>query len=416
MASVAILTGNHLCHNPRVIKEAVALSEAGHKVMVLGAWLDPSLKKRDQDILREAAFQFVPVIDFPDPGFRASLARFRYRAVVKAARTAFRFLGVESTPQLGYAESRLRAVARKVSADLYIAHSEAGLVAASALIEQQRRVGVDMEDWFSEDLLPAQQEARPLRLLRQMERNLLRRSVFSTCPSRAMSEALAREYGCRPPVVVYNAFPWADRAHLDRRRVDRTDLATPSIHWVSQTLGPGRGLEDLFAALPLLTKPVQIHLRGHPVGGFENWLEAQLPPKSRARVFVHGLVPNDELLSRIAEHDIGFAGEQDYCRSRNLTVTNKILHYLCGGLAIVASKTAGQAEVASLAPGAVFLYPIGDQRALAARIEQLLGSSESLIEAKKASLVAAEQLFCWEKQAQTMVKLFEDAIARSFDH
>jgi len=53
-------------------------------------------------------------------------------------------------------------------------------------------------------------------------------------------------------------------------------------------------------------------------------------------------VDGDDLLSRIAEHDIGFAGEMPHCRSRDLTVTNKILQYLLAGLAVVASGTAGQ--------------------------------------------------------------------------
>ena len=63
------------------------------------------------------------------------------------------------------------------------------------------------------------------------------------------------------------------------------------------------------------------------------------------------------MLSRIAEHDIGFAGEQNYCRSRDLTVTNKILHYLLGGLAVIASDTAGQRQIAAQAGEAVRVYP-----------------------------------------------------------
>ena len=414
MASIAILTGNHLCHNPRVIKEAAALSDAGHRVAVLGAWHDSSLKRRDQDLARHASFEFVPVVDLTEPGLAASLARFRYRVRVKAARTTFRFFGVESPSQLGHAAALCEA-ASEAGADLYIAHSEAGLAAASELLRRQHRVGVDMEDWFSEDLLPAQRDARPLRMLREMERSVLRQSVHSTCPSRAMSEALAREYSCRPPAVVYNAFPWSDRAQVDRRHIDRLDMKTPSIHWVSQTLGHGRGLEDLLAALPLLKTPAQVHLRGRPVADFEQWLGEKLPADWRRRVFVHDLVPNDELLSRIAEHDVGFAGEQDYCRSRNLTVTNKILHYLCAGIAVVASETAGQAEIAALAPGAVLLYPIGDGMALADRIDRLLDNPASLAGAKQAALVAAERTFCWEKQVRTLVNSAEGAIARASD-
>jgi hypothetical protein len=37
---VAILTGNQLCNNPRVVEEAGALARAGYDVTVLGARFD----------------------------------------------------------------------------------------------------------------------------------------------------------------------------------------------------------------------------------------------------------------------------------------------------------------------------------------------------------------------------------------
>src|SRR5207244_12822049 len=98
----------------------------------------------------------------------------------------------------------------------------------------------------------------------------------------------------------------------------------------------------------------------------------QIPEGRRRRICVHPLVTNDQLLPRIAEHDIGFAGETTLCRSRDLTITNKILHYLLGGLAVVASDTSGQREVACQAPAAVHLYPSGDPGGLGARLNMLL--------------------------------------------
>ena len=172
-----------------------------------------------------------------------------------------------------------------------------------------------------------------------------------------MSEALAREFGCPQPTVVYNAFPWSARESVDGLFKDRRDRRLPSIHWFSQTLGHNRGLDDLIAALPLLKHEAEIHLRGKPVSGFENWLAHRVPEAWRGRIMVHEPVRNTELLSRITEHDIGFAGETPVIRSRDLTVTNKILYYLLAGLAVLASNTAGQREVAALAPGGVFLYP-----------------------------------------------------------
>ncbi len=396
---VVILSGSHLCHNPRVIKEGITLANAGYNVSVLGAWFDRSLKARDLDM--RGLLSFTPVIDTTESVWRSTGARVSN----KIGSIAHRFAGIENRRQLGHCCNALSRVACRQPADLYIAHSEPAMAVSVDLLGRGRRAGVDMEDWFSEDLLPEARRSRPLGLLRNLERRLLTTGSHSTCPSRAMSEALAKEFGCSPPTVVYNAFPWSERNAMDGLFKDRGARRLPSIHWFSQTIGRGRGLEDLIAALPLLSRAAEIHLRGNPAKGIESWLAERVPEGWRGRIAIHGLASNAELLSRIGEHDIGFAGETPFIRSRDLTVTNKILQYLLAGLAVVASDTAGQREVAAQAPGAVFLYPSGDAAALAARLDALLGSADALARAgEAAALEAAEQTFCWERQEKALLE------------
>ncbi|MEJ7609349.1 MAG: hypothetical protein WKF37_24515, partial [Bryobacteraceae bacterium] len=105
----------------------------------------------------------------------------------------------------------------------------------------------------------------------------------------------------------------------------------------------------------------------------------------------------------MSEHDIGFAGEMKYCRNKELTVSNKVLHYLLAGLAVVASDTCGQLEVAQQAPGAVFTYASGQPQSLANVINGLLSNSGTLRVAKSKALKAAEQTFCWERQAPKLI-------------
>ena len=403
--NIAILTGNHLCNNPRVIKEGITLANAGYTVTVIGAWFDGGLKARDLDLQKSLPFSFKPAIDSTEN----TLRQLRLRASVKVGAIAHRLARFESRSQLGYAYRGLRAASRQ-PANLYIAHSEAAMAVAADLLDDGRPVGIDVEDWFSEDLPPDARKLRPIRLLRKLEHKLLTLGRYAGCPSRAMSKALANEFGCPEPTVVYNAFPWSDRESMDGLLKDRRDHLLPSIHWFSQTLGPGRGLEDLIAALPLLKHEAEIHLRGKPVSGFENWLTHRVPEAWRGRIMVHGLVSNADLLSRIAEHDIGFAGETPLIRSRDLTVTNKILYYLLAGLAVVASETAGQREVAVQAPGGVFLYPSGDAPALAARLDALLGSADALRQARSAALAAAEGKFCWERQQKALLESINRAL------
>jgi len=407
---IALISGNSLCHNPRVLKAATALARSGYDVHVLGAWLDADLKARDRAMLEQAPFRFEPVFDATLPGFRNIAAQTLRRARRKAANALYELIGWQSRDQLGYGVGRLLARAQALKADLYVAHSEPALYVAWRLMQGGRRAGVDMEDWYSEDLAADARAQRPLGLLRRLESELLVKGAYATCPSGTMSEALAAAYGGKPPAVIYNAFPAAERAAIDGLRKDRRERTVPSIYWFSQTLGPGRGLEDLIAALPLFDRDVEIHLRGRAAPGMAEWIGAQVPARWRARLFLHPLVPNEELLSRLAEHDIGFAGEQNYCRSRDLTVTNKILHYLLGGLAVVASATAGQREVATQAGSAVTLYESGNPAALAQALRMLIDAPGALARAKAAALQAAERTFCWERQEQVLLGNIQEAL------
>jgi glycosyltransferase involved in cell wall biosynthesis len=401
---IAILTAASLSGNPRAFKEAETLARAGFEVIVYGACFDAGQRRTDEELAGGHSFSFQSVLPVGADRIRPQLLSVWRRIRTRAGVDLNRYLYVENPWQLGPAVVELAKRAGRAEADYYIAHLEQGAWVGGRLHRSGARVGIDMEDWYSEDLTLEARKSRPLHLLRNLERELLTTGGHATCPSRTMSEALAREFGCPRPTVIYNAFPWSDRESMDGLFKDRRDRRLPSIHWFSQTLGHGRGLEDLIAALPLLKHEVEIHLRGKPVIGFENWLALRVPEVWLRRIKVHGLVSNAQLLSRIAEHDIGFAGETPHIRNKDLTVSNKILYYLLAGLAVVASETTGQREVAVQAPGGVLLYPSGDASALAARLDALLGSADALRQAKGAALSAAEGTFCWERQEKALLE------------
>ncbi|HUC60693.1 MAG TPA: glycosyltransferase [Alphaproteobacteria bacterium] len=411
MARIVLLTGSSLCHNPRALKEAAALARAGHEMRVLGAWLEPGLKARDAPILADAPFAFEPVLDVTRADFPSRATQILARAAWSGARFLHGATGRENPRALGPTVGALHVAALRARADLFIAHSEPGLYAAAALMARGARVGVDMEDWFSEDLPADARRGRPVGLLRHLERNVLRGAAYASTTSRAMGAALAEAYGCAPPIALYNAFPWSDRATLDGRIEDRRDRSLLSIHWFSTTIGPGRGLEELMGAFAEVSRPAEIHLRGGIVPGFEAYLRARAPEAWRARIFFHPLAANEALLSRIAEHDIGFAGERRDSRSRDLTVTNKLLHYLLGGLAVVASDTAGQREIAAAAPRAIVPYVAGDAASLAASLNALLESPGRLGAARAAALEAAHGIFNWECEEPILV----DGVARALE-
>jgi glycosyltransferase involved in cell wall biosynthesis len=395
---IAIATGAPLAFNPRALKEATALARAGYEVTVLGSRWNEEQFERDTGLASNRGFAY--------EGFGSLGGRLRTRL----GKEAFGLMNMQNRWQLGPLVSHLHRRAASMRADYSIVHLEQAMWAGQEMLRAGKPTGIDMEDWYSEDLLPAARQDRPLALLRSLERTLLQGASHATCPSQAMSARLSSTYGCAAPTVLYNAFPWSDRDNMDRLRKDRGDRGVSSIHWVSQVMGPGRGLEDLFGALPLIRGPVEIHLRATRAPGFDAWFQQHVAPEFRDRVFLHDPVEPAELLSRIAEHDIGFAGEMKYCASKDLTVSNKMLHYLLGGCAVVASDTAGQREVASMARGAVCVYPSGDAQALARAVNDLIETPGKLIATKGVALQAAKDEFCWERQEPKLL----DAVAGAF--
>ncbi len=396
-----------------MVKEADAFTEAGYEVTVLGGAFLPELSGRDEKIVQGKEWSYRKAYDLTCGGPGPLLLRLQRRL----GELAWQKLCLANRWQLGPMAELLWKEGRKRSADLYIAHSEAGMWAAEQLRKEGKRVGVDMEDWFSEDLLPEARRARPIRLLKELEKNLLCDGVHSTCTSEAMADALVEAYGCRRPTVIRNVFPLKDRESIDRKWKDRPGMARwmssndpqaarpkeapVSIHWFSQTVGPGRGLEALFQALDGLEGDWELHLRGN-LRGYEGWLERACPACVRARMKVHGLVENEELLSRIAEHDIGFAGELAEPPSRNLTITNKFFQYLQAGLAVVASDTGGQMEGASEAGGAVWVFRCWEKMGLAEKLRGLLRDRGALQKTRQFAWQAGARL-TWENEAQRMM-------------
>jgi glycosyltransferase involved in cell wall biosynthesis len=311
---------------------------------------------------------------------------------------------------LGYGARSMLKAARQFHADLTIVHSEAGLWVGNQLLSEGYRVGVDFEDWFSEDLLPDARAARPVAQLKQMERRLARECCYCLTTSHALAHALAHAYDAPKPTVIYNVFPWAEQEQIDHLTKDRKNLSLPSLHWFSQTIGPGRGLETLFQALSFLTTPAEIHLRGNYSDSARQWLEPLVPDEWHQHLFIHPTVSNAELLSRIAEHDIGLALEDNQIPSRNLTVTNKLFQYLQAGLAVVATDTAGQREVLFKSPQNSTLILSDDALLLAKKLEYLLQNPTQLKLAQEASLQLAKDMFCWDKQCAFLLQAVSLAI------
>lgn len=413
MARIIIVSGIQLFANPRVVKEAETLAAAGHQVDVLGATLEPGMAESDRRLFEGQQWRYTVLMDASSPEWSDRVRFLAARIRLRVWREAHARLAISNPRQLGIAGSEILRYCLANSADLYIVHNPQGLWVGTELLRRGRTVAVDIEDWYSENLLPADRRGYPVEALRRWEAIALRGAAYSTTTSMALSEALTRSYNCNPPAVVYNAFSLRERDAIDGTVLDRVNPDLPSLCWFSQVVGRERGLETLMDALPSVETPLEIHLRGRCRPDYRALLLARAPESWRQRIHFHPQVPHDQLISRIAEHDLGLAAEIPYCRNIQLTVSNKLLQYLLAGLAVVASDTDGQREVAAVAGAAVTTFAAGDSSALAAALNSLIEDRTRLRAAREKAVVAAERFFCWERSAPVLLDRVASAVAPS---
>ncbi len=400
---ILILTSAHLCRNPRVVKEATTLGAAGYDVTVMSISVQERFERMDRELMRGLPFKRI-VIDYAAETFAARTADFFQRGATWAARRMCSEFEVETAQTLGPASALLR-FARSFPADLTIVHTEIPIWAAQHLIKDGRRVAVDVEDWYSEDLLYADRQSRPIKLLRYAEEFALRHAVYSSATAQSMADALVRAYGCQPPVVIRNSFPLQPHSRIDAPAA----AGPPSFIWFSQTIGPGRGLELFFAAWARTLQPSRVYLLGDERPGYREKLLARLPAARRDDLRFIPLVTPEELPAKLAEFDIGLALEPRFPLNRNITITNKILQYMNAGLALVATDTAGQAEVMAGAPGSGLLISAHETAEYAARLDALLADRARLSAMQATARAAAEREFCWERETPRLLA----AVARA---
>ena len=274
MKRVCLVTTGHPSTNPRLVKEADALAEAGYTVRVVAAkfwaWADVADAAFDDRPWTVSYVRFGEM----ESGISGAKIRLRHRAAREvAARVDPRRLPDTILDRAAhYVTVDLRRLAEAVPADLYIAHNLGALPAAAAAARRHgAHLGFDAEDFHRGELRDIPQHALRRALVTAVEERYLPRCDYVTAASDGIAEAYAAAVGIERPTTVLNVFPLADR----EADVDPRDLAAEvpdgcrSLHWFSQTIGPNRGLEDAVKALPLLPRNVVLSLRGGWADGYE---------------------------------------------------------------------------------------------------------------------------------------------------
>jgi glycosyltransferase involved in cell wall biosynthesis len=169
------------------------------------------------------------------------------------------------------------------------------------------------------------------------------------------------------------------------------------LYWFSQTIGPGRGLEDAVAAMGRASLRGSLNLRGRPLPGYVERLR-ELAASAAPHLDLIALPPAapDAMIDVARGYDVGLALEQMGVGNRRLCLTNKTFTYILAGLAVAMTDTPGQHALgADIGPAARLVAP-GDVDGLASAFRQWAEDPAALDRSKRAAWAAAVRRWHWE--------------------
>jgi len=415
--SICLVTASHISCNPRIVKEADALQEAGYKVRVVSVLHDDGQYAIDRDLAETKSWEW-DMVDARKTTYQSYLLWSKAALRQKCYQTSRIFEELPMGLERAYSRyvNEVFTCAAKRKAALFIAHTLPALPAAyRASILQGGILAFDAEDFHRGEFGTERDDPETIRRTIAIEERYLPRCSHVTASSKGVADAYAEALNIEKPKTILNTFPMEERSgqtpveDLSRERHG----GEISLYWYGQTIGPDRGLDDALDALPALGERVHLHVRGTWSNGFKSAFMRKAIRLGVAKR-VHHLEPvgPSQLVERAAQHDVGLALETGATVNREICVTNKLLTYILAGIAIVATRTTGQCEVMSKASEAGLTYRSGDPAALAKILRTWRDDRETLLKAKTAAKIAGVSFFNWNCEKRELLEHVRGALTK----
>lgn len=201
---VCLVTPGHVASNPRLVKEANALCEAGYHVRVVAGDYMPVIRPLDQALLRTVQWEWQPVT------YGALLGDRCRAAWQKGLRYVARYCPLP-VPWAAWSHHRLwRRLADAAAAqpaDIYLGHNLAALPAAARAATQHRaQLGFDAEDFHTGELPETPEHQWEIQLRDRIERAFLPQCQHFTAAAPGIAAAYQQRYGVTADVIL-NVFP-----------------------------------------------------------------------------------------------------------------------------------------------------------------------------------------------------------------
>ena len=325
-----------------MVKEADALSQKGYDVTVLYQFWNKWGTEMDVQLLKNKTWKSLRVGGAPDTNpFIYWYSRIVHK-LFRSLASLFPYSKKIGFHSIGRCTAGLTREAKKIKADLYIAHNLAALPAVVKAADFHKTFsGFDAEDFhrFEVNDNPNSHEAR-LNIL--IEDDYIPKVNYMSASSPLIASAYDELFN-KNAVIILNVFE-------KRSLIIKNNLSNNlKLFWFSQTIGPNRGLENVIEALNISANSFELHLLGEVASSYQEAL-SQLLLTKRSSIHFHKPIAATEIFDFASQFDIGLATEPGFSRNNNFALSNKIFTYIQIGLATIASNTPAQLQLLSKFP------------------------------------------------------------------
>jgi len=407
---VCIVSSGNLASNPRLLKEADALHEAGYAVTAVVCDYTAALRDFDDDIAAKVPWTVVRVARPSWEPYLHATSRLGARILSSAG------LGVPGSlaaNAYGGPAQALRHAMRDLPADLYIAHYIPALPAAAfAARRHGGMLGFDAEDFHAGEGVGGAGEDFRMAMVRAIERACLSHCAHMTAASPLIGAAYKSLYGISSTTVL-NVFPLEMLTTSAKPCTRRADKDTLRAYWFSQTVGLDRGLQAFLKAMAVTKGRISLDIRGGNRWGHGDALMVLARELGIAeRVRLLPTAAPDEMVDLAASYDLGLSLETEATESRRLCLTNKIFTYLLAGVPVMMSDTPAQSALAPELGDAAAIVSLADPPAMAQALDRLAGSPDRLDKAKAAAAQLGRQRYNWQVEKRALLSSVERAFVQ----
>lgn len=422
--SVCMLVTNPASQDPRVCREAKALTDAGYRVTVIAVQITESDGSEDK-------VDGYAILRIPHPRLMLRRLKEFSPALYGALRKAYRCLtrGGKSEADAGgtseesfrpyqvsgigrlrsdcltiidalWINLQLAKSAWREQATIYHAHDLDTLLAGWIVARLRRRPLIyDFHELYTEQFQDGVKSNLWKYVYGCLERHLAGRADLRLTVCNSLGEWLSRQYGVPGSVTVKNVPEF--RAFLRGKPSGGQREKVILYHGLYFR---NRGLEQLIESARFLREG-RIVLRGY--GDWEPYLRNLVGRwRLEDRVEFAAPVPMSELVKAAMQADIGVAPFLPVCLNTRYCLPNKLFEYMMAGLAVVGSDLPEMRKVIVGCDVGIVCRP-NDPQDLANVLNEMLSNEARLESMKQNALRMARTVFNWEIEQQVLLKAYE---------